>query len=418
MNQVRLKRLFDSVSGGSWGVEPEEGEVNLPCIRGTDFDYQVLRVTTRRAPVRGFSSHEVAKRGARRGDIIIEKSGGGEQQPVGRAALHDSDDIVMPTNFAARLSPSADSDARFLTYLLSSLYAIGATRSSIKQTTGIQNLDLHSFLDTVVHRPSLQAQRAIADFLDAETARIDALIAKKRRLKALLEDRYWNWVSDRVRRASAPTVQLRRALVSITDGPFGSSLTSNHYSDAGARVVRLGNIGMAKFKDEDKAYVSTEHYATLLKHRVRSGDLLIAGLGDANNHVGRGCVAPELGPAIVKADCYCATVDQCRASAHFLALYLASPLGRSAVANLSRGSTRTRINLDVAKSVPVILPPLSEQRAIVIEAGRRRQTNLSLHVALDHQVELLLEHRQALITAAVTGQIEVPEAAASHGSGW
>ncbi len=319
----------------------------------------------------------------------------------------------MPTNFAARLSPSADNDARFVTYLLSSLYAIGVTRSSIKQTTGIQNLDLHSFLDTAVSRPSLRDQRAIADFLDTETARIDALIAKKHRLKALLEDRYWNWVSDRVRRTSAPTVHLRRALLSITDGPFGSSLTSNHYSDAGARVVRLGNIGMAEFKDDDKAYISTDHYATLLKHRVRAGDLLIAGLGDANNHVGRGCVAPELGPAIVKADCYCATVDQRRADARFLALYLASPLGRSAVADLSRGSTRTRINLDVAKSVPMILPPLSEQKAIVTEASRRRQTNSSLHAALDSQVGLLEEHRQALITAAVTGQIEVPGAAAS-----
>lgn len=299
--------------------------------------------------------------------------------------------------------------------LVNGRFLFWAMASSLMQSqlevaaTGITRFGLRSDAigGATLTLPPLPIQHAIADFLDTETARIDALIAKKRKLRTLLEDRYWNWVSDRIRHVIAPTVQLRRALVSITDGPFGSSLTSSHYVDAGARVVRLGNIGMAEFKDEDKAYVSTEHYATLLKYRVRPGDLLIAGLGDANNHVGRGCVAPDLGPSIVKADCYCATVDRRTADSQFLALYLASPLGRSAVADLSRGSTRTRINLDVAKSIPLILPALSEQTAIVDEAHQRRQTTESLHTALDTQIDLLTEHRQALITAAVTGQLEV-----------
>src|SRR5580704_12599763 len=98
-----LRRLFASVVGGSWGNNPEDGAVVLPCVRGTDFDYVTLRTDPSRAPLRGFSRAEVAMRSARRGDLIIEKSGGGEQQPVGRAVLHDSDQIVVPTNFAGRL---------------------------------------------------------------------------------------------------------------------------------------------------------------------------------------------------------------------------------------------------------------------------------------------------------------------------
>lgn len=261
--------------------------------------------------------------------------------------------------------------------------------------------------------PSEREQRAIADYLDAETARIDALIEKKRRMIELLQQRYWSWVSERIQHLNAPKVQLRRGLVWITDGPFGSSLTSSHYTDPGARVVRLSNIGMAEFKNKDEAYISADHYATLLKHRVRAGNLLIAGLGDANNHVGRGCVAPELGSAIVKADCYCAMVDQRTANPQFLALYLSSPLGRNAVAGLSRGSTRTRINLDVAKSVPIFLPSLSDQTSIVTEASRRRKAASSAQDSLGNQIELLTEHRQALITAAVAGEIGVPRSAAS-----
>ncbi len=275
MNRVRLKRLFGSVSGGSWGTEPEEGEVKLPCIRGTDFDYRVLRSDTRKAPIRGFSSQEVAKRAASSRDIIIEKSGGGEQQPVGRAVLHDSEALVMPTNFAARLSPSDDNDPRFVTYLLSSLYAAGVTKSSIKQTTGIQNLDLHSFLDTVVMRPSLMEQRAIADFLDAETSRIDALIAKKRRQRTVLlehEEAMLLYLLGDWRYEPHQTLRQYGA-VAVT-GPFGTQLAASEYGDGGTPVINPIHIQRGRFKPEEEITVPSHvakrlrvHFKTLLEVR-------------------------------------------------------------------------------------------------------------------------------------------------------
>ena len=343
-------------------------------------------------------------------DVIITKdSEAADDIGVPTYVEEGASDLVCGYHLALIRPTRQAVDGRFLYWTMASSF----TRSQMETAaTGITRFGLRSDAigSATLGLPVLPTQRAIADFLDAETARIDALIEKKREQATLMNERYWSWVSDRVRSVRAPRVQLRRALVSITDGPFGSSLTSSHYSDDGARVVRLGNIGMAEFKEQDRAYISTEHYATLLKHRVRPGDLLVAGLGDANNHVGRGCVAPDLGPAIVKADCYCATVNKRSADAQYLALYLASPLGRAAVANMSRGSTRTRINLDVAKSVPVSLPVVSEQKAIVAEANRRRKLNSALHVALGVQTGLLEEHRQALITAAVTGETEVPGA--------
>ncbi len=346
------------------------------------------------------------------GDVVVTKDS------------ESADDIGVPTHVArgapdlvcgyhlALIRPRRNAvSGRFLFWAMTS----SSTRRQLEvAATGITRFGLRADAigGAVMEVPSLPVQRAIADFLDAETARIDALIEKKCRMIELLDERFWNWLSDRIRQTAAPIAPLRRALAWITDGPFGSSLTSAHYSDEGARVVRLGNIGMADFKNEDEAYISEEHYASLLKHRVRAGDLLIAGLGDSRNHVGRGCVAPDLGPALVKADCYCAAVEEGIASAEFLALYLASPLGRNAVAYLSRGSTRTRINLDVAKAIPVILPPQSEQAILVAEARQRRQTNSSVQESLSRQIRLLQEHRQALITAAVTGQLTIPGLAA------
>ena len=98
-----------------------------------------------------------------------------------------------------------------------------------------------------------------------------------------------------------PRIQLRRVTISACDGPFGSAIKSDHYADEGARVVRLGNIGTGEWREGKPVYIEREYWATLGRHQVLPGDLLIAGLGDENNPVGRSTVAPfGLGDAIVK----------------------------------------------------------------------------------------------------------------------
>src|SRR4051794_38028191 len=76
---------------------------------------------------------------------------------------------------------------------------------------------------------------------------------------------------------------------SITDGPFGSNLKTEHYTQVGPRVIRLQNIGDGVFRDE-YAHISDEHYRTLEKYRVLGGDLVIAALGES---LPRACVVPE-----------------------------------------------------------------------------------------------------------------------------
>jgi type I restriction enzyme S subunit len=168
--------------GGTWGSEPGASDVDVRCVRGTDFDMWALRVDETRLPVRSVSKIDLASRSLSCCDIVIERAGGGEQKPVGRAVLFDLEGLAVPTNFAGRLRPAAGHSPRYLAYLLNGLYAMGTTRSAIKQTTGIQNLDLDAFLSTSVTIPGTKKQREIAEFLDAETARIDALIEKKRHL--------------------------------------------------------------------------------------------------------------------------------------------------------------------------------------------------------------------------------------------
>lgn len=192
--------------------------------------------------------------------------------------------------------------------------------------------------------------------------------------------------------SSFPVAPVRRFTLNLTDGPFGSALTSSHYSDEGARVIRLGNIGSAEFRDSDKAYIPLDYFERLLRHEVVAGDLIIAGLGDGNHPVGRACIAPEgLGPAIVKADCFRARLDENRLLHRYAAWALSSSAISQQILTLTRGTTRSRINLDILREIEVPVPALEEQRRIAafLDAATARIDALTR--ARDSQLRCLEE---------------------------
>src|SRR5690606_9679807 len=121
--------------------------------------------------------------------------------------------------------------------------------------------------------PPLEEQRRIADFLDAETARINQVLETRSRSADLLLERLDAVWGAEIASAGEKYgwIPIRRVLLSITDGPFGSALTSDHYSDEGARVIRLGNIGRAIFRSDDEAFVPIEYWRQLSRHHASSG---------------------------------------------------------------------------------------------------------------------------------------------------
>jgi len=187
------------------------------------------------------------------------------------------------------------------------------------------------------------------------------------------------------------------------DGPFGSGLKSDHYVDAGVRVIRLQNIRRYGFDDGDEAFIDETYFREQLSgHEVRAGDVLIAGLGDERNTVGRACVAPDgIGPAMVKADCFRFRLNLRKALPQFVALQLTAGSVADAGA-LSSGSTRARIPLSDMASRKLALPPLSEQPWIVDFTVRALGKMNELMTEQQRLMGLLKEKRQAVISHAVT----------------
>ena len=185
----RLKRSILSSKNGVWGAEPQQDESDIPCVRVADFDRQKLRVELSEPTIRNVVESERVGRVLCKGDLLLEKAGGGELQPVGCVVLYDDDRPAVCSNFVARVQVAPGMNASFWRYAHAAAYAVRLNTRSIKQTSGIQNLDGSQYFDERAAFPPLPEQTAIAEFLDTELAKFDTLTAEAQRAIDLLQER-------------------------------------------------------------------------------------------------------------------------------------------------------------------------------------------------------------------------------------
>lgn len=335
--------------------------------------------------------------------------------------------LVSPAYVVAR--PIAQLETRFIELALRTPHAVEEMRRYSKGVTDFRlRLYWDEFKQICVPLPPAREIQEILAFLDHETAKIDALVAEQERLIVLLKEKRQAVISDAVTKGLDPNapmkdsgvewlgqvpahwevVPLSRVTISRCDGPFGSGLKTEHYTDDGVRVVRLQNIKVGEFDAADGAYIDPVYYAAqLIGHDVKEDDILIAGLGDERNIVGRACVAPPgIEPAMVKADCFRFRLDTRRALPAFIALQLSAGAPYDA-GMLSTGSTRSRIPLSTMAARKTIVPPIKEQKQIVAMVDVTTARLCDLLGQAETAVALLRERRAALISAAVTGKIDV-----------
>lgn len=203
------------------------------------------------------------------------------------------------------------------------------------------------------------------------------------------------WIWATVEQLAAPELN------SITDGPFGSNLKTEHYTSSGPRVIRLQNIGDGVYVDEE-AHITEEHFERLKKHRVFANDVVIAGFGE---NPPRSCIIPEsLGPAIVKADCI-----RFKPHSDVLSKYVNTALNSDPVRKRTKGMVhgvgRPRLNLGEIKSIVLPLPPLAEQTRIVAEVERRLSVVEELEAVVTTNLQRATRLRQAVLQKAFAGEL-------------
>ena len=287
MKTADLRRLVASLDNGVWGEEPDGDGTEIRCVRAADFDFARLRATVDTAPFRKIAPAQRRRLSLGRGDLILEKSGGGEKQVVGRAVLYDRDVPAVCSNFAARLRPTPSVAPRYLAYLLAALYFDGATARCVLQTTGIQNLDTDAWLQTEVPVLELDEQRRIADFLDDQVARIDNIIAARRSQIELINSQRVCELDSLINDDERPAARL--ALFAQIQS--GITVDAGRESVDGIDVpyLRVANVQAGALNLDEVKSIRVAR-SQVSRYLLRDGDVLMTEGGDIDK-LGRGTVA-------------------------------------------------------------------------------------------------------------------------------
>ena len=315
------------------------------------------------------------------------------------------------------------------------LYAGKLNYPAIKQTTGIQNLDADAYFDTSGAFPPLDEQRAIAAFLDRETERIDALVAKKRQLIERLQEYRTALITRTVTRGLPPDAaraagldpspglkpsgvewlgdvpehwevkELRRLLAEPLK--YGANEPAELDDPEFPRYVRITDIDESDaLRPETFRSLPPEVAAPFL---LEDGDLLFARSGAT---VGKSFLYQRSwGPCAYAGYLIRARLEKQSADARFVRYFTATSTFWQWLASIYVQATIQNVNAERYASLMLSVPPLSEQRAIVEFLAQKTGQVDTLANRVEAAVERLQEHRMALITAAVTGKIDVRELA-------
>jgi type I restriction enzyme S subunit len=310
------------------------------------------------------------------------------------------------------LTPRWGTDSRYLSYALEALRPL---IQQLARSNTQSNLNAEQVGNLPIPSPPLDRQRTIADFLDRETARIDSLIERKAALRSTLHLRWEQEVESSVthgieggnlKRVSSPWFEaISEHWKLLPLKRRWRVLDCKHrtadYVSEGYPVVSPGDVGASRvFPGRTGRFVSAGDFEELTEggRRPLRGDLIYT----RNASIGAAGFVDTDEPFSMGQDvCLIRSEGQ---NQRFLMYFLNSVAIRQLEAQ-KVGVTFDRINVAQILNLQVACPPPAEQHAIAahLDASTRRYE--SLGTSIEAQLRLLAERRQALVTAAVTGQV-------------
>jgi type I restriction enzyme S subunit len=317
----------------------------------------------------------------RTGDLVVNKM----KAWSGSLAISGYDGIVSGDYMVCAVTGPVD--RRFLHHLLRSPSVFGLIAA---RSTGIRPSQWRLYWDDLrdirVDIPEPEAQRAIADYLDAETARIDAVVDRKRRLAEELSARRRAVAAEAVLPPNLPNEWMLGRLKHIAVLKSGDSISAEEIGEEGEYPVFGGN-GI-------RGYAGRYNYEGTYPLIGRQGALC----GNVNYATGRFWASEH---AVVV-----------RPIGDIRVHWLGELLRALNLNQYSMAAAQPGLAVDLISDLSVPIPPVAQQESIASLLQRQSGSHEKIARVLQTQGRLIRERRQALITAAVTGQIEIPGVAA------
>lgn len=413
----RLRYFFNYHMGGVWGDEEKGDQNDLICLRVADFDFDHFGLSGSDLTTRNIPENQHS-RILEKGDILLEKSGGGEKQTVGRAVRFDSSDRAVCSNFIEKLTPLKAYNSNYISYLMGALYFGTINVRSIKQTTGIQNLDIYAYFSEVVPFPEKTIQKSIADFLDREMAKIDEMVAKKQKMIELLKEKRQALITHAVTKGIYPKAKMKpsgidwlgeipegwevkrlKFLFKVINGATPKS-EKEEYWDGDIFWVTPDDLGqLTLFEIIDTARKITKEGYESCGTTIAPASSIILSTRAPIGHLG---VATK--DTCTNQGCRSLVFKMTEVDKKFF--YYLFQIIKGELQSLGQGSTFSELSKTKLESVFLPTPVINDQYSIVIYLDRETAKIDEMTKKVETQIEKLQEYRQALITSAVTGKFK------------
>lgn len=383
-------------------------------------DGQVTLRANRR--VEGFTNalKEIGYQGVETGDLLIHSMDGF----AGAIGISDSDGKCSPVCSVCIPIGRTNIHTKYYGYLVRQLAVTGYILSlakGIRERSTEFRFNEFSALDLPM--PKLKEQTQIAAFLDHETAKIDTLIDKQQQLIELLKEKRQAVISHAVTKGLDPDVPMKDSGVEwlgevpehwtikkskyffdfVTSGSRG---WADYYSDDGPIFFRIANLTRESIDPKliSIQRVTVPHGSEGVRSKIQKNDILISITAD----LGSVCVADNsIYDGYVSQHISLCRPNELVKSSRWLAYCIISDSTKEQLLGVGYGGTKIQLSLEDIKEFILCFPPLDEQEFIASYLDKELLNFEKLDDIAQQQIELLKERRTALISAAVTGKIDV-----------
>ncbi|WP_172591135.1 restriction endonuclease subunit S [Shewanella xiamenensis] len=409
----KLAHAYQSIGSGTTPPSNEDewyGD-GVPWVTTGELRENLVASTSKnvtREAISKFSALKVYPKGS----LIMAMYGA----TIGRLGLLD---IEATTNQACCvLTKSATLDNKYVFYWLR---AFRDEIIGLSSGGGQPNINQEKVSSLKISAPELKLQQSIVAFLDYETARIDQLIAKQQRLIELLKEKRQAVISHAVTKGLNPNapmkdsgvewlgqvpehwvrIKLKHITHKIVDAEHK---TAPYFDDGQYLVCRTTNVRDGKLRLEGGKYTDRITYEEWTKRgEPEIGDILFTREAPA----GEACVYSGEYPLCLGQRMVLFKLDKLKVSPEFVLFSIYSGLADDFVKQLSQGSTVTHFNMADIQNIPLFEPLLDEQIQIVQELSKILTKLDHLTSSANKAIGLMQERRTALISAAVTGKIDL-----------
>lgn len=404
------KRLFElcDFKNGLWKGKKEPFQ-QANVIRNTNFRNDGSLDETDIACIE-VEAKQFDKRRLEYGDIILERSGGGPKQPVGRVITFEKRDSNFSfSNFTSviRVKEANELDFRFLHRFLYWSYISGVTETMQKRSTGIRNLNFKEYQSLEIPLPPLEEQKRIVALLDEAFAGLASARANAEANLQNARELFDQCLSKEMMSSAenyGSTMSCKmKDVVTLHNGDRGKNYPNkSEYVEHGIPWINTGHIMPNGTLSEDRMnYITKAKYEQLGGGRTQAGDLVFCLRGAT---IGKTAFVGRFAPGAIASSLMIIRPGK-NISAKYAYYFLTSDLGKSEILRFIGGAAQPNLAGKSVGEFNVTLPPTSEQNEITDRLDAIRKYVDGIKSNFEQKLDNIDQLKQSLLQKAFAGEL-------------